>query len=171
MPSSHRQPVFSLGSKRVFQSREVKHTHQWQTLQPFSFADRTTHEMKANGHQMTAVFRIADHVGSDDADRRWWTMVLSGPRQVRISWPVCRRTVVGHGLSGRQQNWRSPIVTCVLLEYSDRNIANYWSSPIVSSPWMDMVGPQPDLSPVRRVQKGLQNHRPSADCRVGLMDV
>ena len=73
--------------------------------------------------------------------------------------------------SDRRQNWRSPIVTCVLLESSDREIDNYGSSPIVGCPWMDMVGPQPDLSPAHRVQKGLQNHRPSADRRVGLTDV
>ena len=69
------------------------------------------------------------------------------------------------------QNRRSPIVTRILLESSNGDIANYWSSQIVSRPWVDMVGPQPDLSPAHRVQKGLRNHRLSADRRVGLTDV
>src|SRR5271156_625478 len=70
-----------------------------------------------------AVFRIADHVRSDDADRLWWTMVQSGPRGWEISWSVCRQTVLG--LVGR------PTVSiedfqklhCLLLEFSN----SWWS--------------------------------------------
>ena len=41
-----------------------------------------------------AVFRIADHVCSDDADRPWWTMVPTGPTWGGISWSVCGQTAV-----------------------------------------------------------------------------
>ena len=49
------------------------------------------------------------------------------------------RLETDYSRSGRQQNRRSPVVTCVLLESSNRDIANYWSPPIVSHPWVDMV--------------------------------
>jgi len=49
--------------------------------------------------------------------------------------------------------------------------AYYWSSPIISGPRADVVCPQRDLSPARRVQKGLQNLSPSADRRVRPMDM
>ena len=94
-----------------------------------------------------------------------------GPVGSKVGQNFMVRLQMDYSQSDRQQNWRSPIVTCVLLESSDREIDNYWSSPIVGGPWKDMVNPQPDLSPARRVQKGLQNHRPSADRRVGLTDV